>query len=374
LGWREMLVWSFAFGIMAQAKSPPVDGQFGLTDRLLRAGYRPCAGADDRISRADSDFLVAQIQEFEPKFDQPRVVAKAAVEQYELLNHKPPGLALSAVFLLAQLGIILLGAVGASALELKNFARDVELASTACYSSDGTRIATTSWDGTARVWDAGSGEELASLEGHEMGVWGVTFSPDGTRIATVSFDETARVWDAATGQELSVLKGHQSLVSEVAFSPDGTRIATESTLDRTVRVWDAATGEELVVLKGQRLHMNTPFSPDSTRIATGSPSVLERTVRVWDATTGEELAVLDWHEEIVSGYDFCSGVVFSPDGTHVTALSNRGVVRTFDVADGRLVSEIRLRRPIGRLIDHLLLQLRRYVARDRQALESAPSE
>jgi WD40 repeat protein len=231
------------------------------------------------------------------------------------------------------------------------------------------------------VWDAGSGDELAALEAHERGVWGVAFSPDGTRIATVSFDETARVWDAATGQELAVLKGHRDLVSEVAFSPDGTRIATGSGLDRTVRVWDAATGEELVVLKGEELvvlewrgglQMNTPFSPDGTRIAT--KSALDRTVRVWDAATGEELAVLDWHEEIVSGYDFCSGVVFSPDGTHVTALSNRGVVRTFDVANGRLVCEIRLRRPIGRWIDHLLLQLRRYVARDRQALESAPSE
>ncbi len=172
LGWREMLVWSFAFGIMAQAKSPPVDGQFGLTDRLLRAGYRPCAGADDRISRADSDFLVAQIQEFEPKFDQPRGVAEATVELYERLNHKPPGLALSAVFLLAQLVIILLGAVGASALGPKIFSHsesESEYSRLVWVSADGTRIATASSDNTARVWDAATGEELAVLEGHGDG-------------------------------------------------------------------------------------------------------------------------------------------------------------------------------------------------------------
>ena len=34
-------------------------------------------------------------------------------------------------------------------------------------------------------------------------VWSAAFSPDGTRVVTASYDRTARVWDAATGQPLS---------------------------------------------------------------------------------------------------------------------------------------------------------------------------
>ena len=36
----------------------------------------------------------------------------------------------------------------------------------------------------------------------------MSWSPDGTRLATGSRDGTAKVWDAAGGRELLTLKGH----------------------------------------------------------------------------------------------------------------------------------------------------------------------
>jgi WD40 repeat protein len=56
---------------------------------------------------------------------------------------------------------------------------------------------TASHDGTARIWDARTGRQLAILEGHFRGVRSAAFSPDGSRIVTASFDGTARIWDAA---------------------------------------------------------------------------------------------------------------------------------------------------------------------------------
>src|SRR5262249_44211413 len=46
---------------------------------------------------------------------------------------------------------------------------------------------------------------LASLVGHRDRVLQAAFSPDGQRIVTASQDNTARVWNAATGQLLASL-------------------------------------------------------------------------------------------------------------------------------------------------------------------------
>ncbi|MFM7249230.1 MAG: WD40 repeat domain-containing protein, partial [Planctomycetaceae bacterium] len=73
------------------------------------------------------------------------------------------------------------------------------------------------------------------IKGHDRAVQSVAFSPDGTRLATGSWDRTARLWDVATGKELAVLKGHEDWVWSVAFSPDGTRLATASD-DGTARL------------------------------------------------------------------------------------------------------------------------------------------
>ena len=59
-------------------------------------------------------------------------------------------------------------------------------------------VATGSWDNTARIWDATTGELVRALEGHGPSVR-VAWSPDGRRVATGSSDNTARIWDAATG-------------------------------------------------------------------------------------------------------------------------------------------------------------------------------
>ena len=64
--------------------------------------------------------------------------------------------------------------------------------------------------------------------GIRAGSVSVSWSPDGTRLATGSGDGTAKVWEAAGGRELLTLKGHTGTVYAVSWSPDGTRLATGS--------------------------------------------------------------------------------------------------------------------------------------------------
>jgi WD40 repeat protein len=146
------------------------------------------------------------------------------------------------------------------------------------------------------------------METHESGVSSVAYSTDGLYIVSGSSDGTVRVCDAQTGNELAVLEGHSDDVTSVAFSPDGTHIVSGSD-DRTVRVWNAQTGKVLAVLEGHSgAVISVAFSPDGAHIVSGS---YDKTVQLWDAHTGKELAVLEGHN------DYVTTVAFTPDGEHI---------------------------------------------------------
>lgn len=76
----------------------------------------------------------------------------------------------------------------------------------------------------------------------------MVFSPRGDRVLTSSFDRTARLWDA-DGQLVAVLLGHQSLLRRGGFSGDGSRAVTAGD-DGTARLWDADTGDNLALYRG----------------------------------------------------------------------------------------------------------------------------
>jgi len=149
-------------------------------------------------------------------------------------------------------------------------------------SPDGQRIVTGSGlDGEVKLWDAMTGREIFTRNGHRGGVGGVAFSPDGRRIVTGGYDRTAKVWNADTGQELLVLKGHTDHVLCVAFNPDGQRIVTGSD-DRTVKVWETDTGLEVFSFRGCKTRvMSVAFSPDGETLMTTEDAV----AKVWSAAS-----------------------------------------------------------------------------------------
>jgi WD40 repeat protein len=192
------------------------------------------------------------------------------------------------------------------------------------FSPDGRRVVTASVDNTARIWDAGSGNEIALLRGHMNEVWSAGFSPDGKRVVTASSDNTARIWDAGSGNEIALLKGHTDRVMSARFSPDGKRVVTAS-YDSTARIWDADSGKEIALLKGHtNWVLNASFSSDSKHVVTAS---VDNTARIWDANSGNEIALLKGHIGPVDSADF------SPDGKRVVTASEDGTARIWD-ADG----------------------------------------
>jgi hypothetical protein len=146
------------------------------------------------------------------------------------------------------------------------------------FNPNGTRLASASYDGTVRVWDTTTYEELFLLCGHTSWVIGVAFSPDGRRIASGSWDRTVKVWDARTGTLLQTLF-HNNVVNSVVFTTDGTRLASASG-EGTVKLWDVKTGQLILTLRGYTSYVwSLAFSADGARLASGSG---DGTLRIWD--------------------------------------------------------------------------------------------
>ena len=164
---------------------------------------------------------------------------------------------------------------------------------------------------------------LHTMAGHEDGFTDLAYSPDGSRLVSTNYDGTIRVWDTATGQELLLLSETEEefirgRYRELAYSSDGSYFVTGGD-DGTARVWDAASGELLTTYTGHRdiPRLDDPdspnwiigldVSPDSKTIATSDRAGL---VKLWDAATGDELKTLDLSETAPNHWR----VQFSPDG------------------------------------------------------------
>jgi WD40 repeat protein/serine/threonine protein kinase/Leucine-rich repeat (LRR) protein len=203
-----------------------------------------------------------------------------------------------------------------------------------CFSPDGQRLALGGKDGTMKVLDVRNGQELLTLRGTSLGRTGENlsgtncFSPDGQRLAIAGYDQTVRIWDLRGRQELLTLKGPSRGSSvpaarSVCFSPDGQRFAAAGG-NGTLKVWDARSGQELLTLKG---HEGTVwslcFSPDGQRLASAG-----RKIKLWDARSGEELLTLKEHSGSVKS------VCFSPDGQRLASGSEDKSVKVWNVSSG----------------------------------------
>ena len=153
------------------------------------------------------------------------------------------------------------------------------------FSPDGKRLATACLDGTVKVCDAFTAQEVLLFKADRLGVNSVAYSPDGQRLASGGKEKTVKVWDAASGQQVASCRAHTGEIRSVAFSPDGLRLASaggifdpKGVVGPDITMWNAATGNEVFSTPGHKGGVSgVAFSPDGKTLASsGSP---------WDPVT-----------------------------------------------------------------------------------------
>ena len=245
----------------------------------------------------------------------------------------------------------------------------------ASFSADGQRIVTASMDGTARVWDAGTGAAATPPLAASAPVCWTGFSPDGKYVATRTVSGAVRLWRAETGAPAggpwagqAVLPARDGGVGVLAFSMDGRWIAVPGAREAVLHAVTGGTGEPRAFSTTQRVN-HAFFSPDDTRLALltegGGAQVREIAdgaqvcsiepgrvfrngawspdgtmlaladdhfrVRIYDARTGEPRSPFLTH------FAMAAGCRFRADGRAVLTWSFDNVARLFDTADGRLL-------------------------------------
>jgi WD40 repeat protein len=160
-------------------------------------------------------------------------------------------------------------------------------------------------------------EPLYTLVGHAGNVTEVVFSPNGSLIASSSTDGTVRLWNVSDGSLQQVLEGHTDYVLTLDFSPDGSLLASGSN-DGSVRIWQISDGSLLRAIESYFLGrvLKVEFSPDGSLLAVADhlcnvqlrwvrSGILYRTLAQLNCVANQGGTVQAW------------GLAFSPDSNQI---------------------------------------------------------
>lgn len=205
-------------------------------------------------------------------------------------------------------------------------------------SPDGTRIASASNDGTAKVWRVADGRLLATFGAPGFETFGANdaaFSPDGTRLLMTGING-AFEFDLASSELVTSLIGLETGLY-VAYSRDGTTCASGSSgsgFEEVSLVSDCPGGplRQTMIFDGIREHIDGVFSADGQTLVTtvgshGGPSA-PGFVRFWRVSDGVAFRTIA--EPAVRR----RGIALSPDGVTLAIAGADGGVWLHALADG----------------------------------------
>ena len=197
-------------------------------------------------------------------------------------------------------------------------------------SPDGNWLAASGSGGDMELFDAMTGNREATLPSGPD--WpSIAFSPDSGRIAT-THGQVTQVWSVPDARPVGfpIHEKTQHVVTFKTFSPDGRVLAIA--YNDVLYMYASDTGAKLgppIPLTPGVANTAIAFSPDSQRLVAGRSDSVE----VWDLAAAR-LALPPLHHGIT-----VQQALFNRDGTVLLTIGHDGVLRVWDMVDGKLMAE-----------------------------------
>lgn len=246
------------------------------------------------------------------------------------------------------------------------------------WNSDGSQLATGSYDGYARIWSR-DGQLVSTLGQHKGPIFALKWNKRGNYILSAGVDKTTIIWDSASGeatqqfafhgapaldvdwknndtfascstdkfihlcklghdQPLKTFQGHTNEVNAIKWDPQGRLLASCSD-DMSLKIWSPNNDNCIHDLKAHDKEIYTikwsptgPGTNNPNRNLVLASASFDSSVRIWDVENGKCLHKLTRHNEPVYS------VSFSPDGKYLASGSFDRCVHIWSVDTGQLTN------------------------------------
>uniref|UniRef100_A0A8C6LU80 Apoptotic peptidase activating factor 1 n=1 Tax=Nothobranchius furzeri TaxID=105023 RepID=A0A8C6LU80_NOTFU len=212
----------------------------------------------------------------------------------------------------------------------------------ACFSHDGTKVASCGASKTLKVFKSTSGEKLAEIQAHEEEVLCCAFTYDDRLIATCSSDRKVKVWNAEQGKLLRAFaEEHEEQVNHCEFTnTDFLKLLLFLLFLALIHVSHISLPFNTMFGHFEPVN-HCCFSPDDSYLST---SCNDGTVKLFQVSSANEWKTIDVRSMFADGEEVivkCS--TWSPDSKRVICAA-RNAVLVFDVESSDMLLEIRTNR------------------------------
>ncbi|XP_056878043.1 apoptotic protease-activating factor 1 [Takifugu flavidus] len=217
----------------------------------------------------------------------------------------------------------------------------------ACFSHDGTKIASSGACKTLKVFKSTTGEKLTEIMAHDDEVLCCTFSPDDRLLATCSSDRKVKVWNVEQARLLRVFaEEHEEQVNHCQFTNTMRRlllVTCSNDACMNVKLWNLNKPSSQNTMFGHFEPVNhCCFSPDDAIVSTSSN---DGTVKLFRASSANEWKTISVRDRLAENDEEvlvkCS--TWTADGKRIICAA-RNAVLVFDVETSDMLLEIKTSR------------------------------